>query len=483
MPLNQRVTFVALAVGVLLSACGGSGSDPEESRPQDSRTFSTGAVAPTFAPMAAAPGDVVDMSTTSRWSGVHEGAAYRVEVPANWNGKLVMYAHGYAGNGNMLGVSDPSIRRHLIQQGYAWAASSYSKNYYDVRAGVEDTKSLALAFNDIAAANKRPLAPPGKIYIMGHSMGGHVTAAAVEQEALDQANHKVKYHGAVPMCGVVGDKELFNEFGAMQMAAQALTGYTSTPREQWGSIVGPVTAQLFSQFPDGSGDTKITPTALGMSYLSIVKNLTGGERPMFTQGWAFGGSFPSTWGVAFNVDSTLDGVLTKPVIDTAGINYVIDGDPAGSAVLNTSVQRLSGDPEANRERRDGLRWVPQVNGKFSVPVVSIHTLGDLFVPFSMEQVYAQRAAAGGSSDNLVQRAIRGVSHCDFTVAEQVDAFEAMVQWESEGIKPEGDDVLTAATVAAPTYGCAFTRNVFGADDSAFVQALRAGVAQTGGTCP
>ena len=179
MPLNQRVTFVALAVGVLLSACGGSGSDPEESRPQDSRTFSTGAVAPTFAPMAAAPGDVVDMSTTSRWSGVHEGAAYRVEVPANWNGKLVMYAHGYAGNGNMLGVSDPSIRRHLIQQGYAWAASSYSKNYYDVRAGVEDTNALALAFNDIAAANKRPLAQPGKFYIMGHSMGGHVTAAAV----------------------------------------------------------------------------------------------------------------------------------------------------------------------------------------------------------------------------------------------------------------------------------------------------------------
>lgn len=483
MKLNQRATYIAVAVGVLLTACGGGGDEPEEVRPQDSRTFSTGAVAPTFAPMAAAAGDVVDMSTTSRWSGVQGGAVYRVEVPANWNGKLVMYAHGYAGTGNMLGVSDPSIRRHLIQQGYAWAASSYSKNYYDVRAGVEDTNALALAFNDIAVTNKRPLAKPGKVYIIGHSMGGHVAAAAVEQEALDQANNKVRYDGAVPMCGVVGDRELFNEFGAMQMAAQALTGYTNTPREQWGSIVGPVTAQLFSQFPTGGGDTTITPTALGMTYLSIVKHLTGGERPMFNQGWAFGGSFPSTWGVAFNVDSTLDGVLTKPAIDTTGVTYVIDGDPAASAILNAGVQRLKADPEANRERRDGLRWVPQVNGKFSVPVVSIHTLGDLFVPFGMEQTYAKRAAAGGSGGKLVQRAIRGVSHCDFTVAEQVEAFDAMIQWESAGIKPAGDDVLTAATVAAPTYGCTYTRNVFGADDSAMVKALRAGVAQTGGSCP
>ena len=52
-------------------------------------------------------------------------------------------------------------------------------------------------------------------------------------------------------------------------------------------------------------------------------------------------------------------------------------------------------------------------------MVTIHTLGDLFVPFSMEQVYQKRVAAKGNSDWLVQRAIRGISHCDFTVAEQV----------------------------------------------------------------
>ena len=58
------------------------------------------------------------------------------------------------------------------------------------------------------------------------------------------------------------------------------------------------------------------------------------------------------------------------------------------------------------------------------------------------------------------------SHCDFTVVEQVNAFKDMVTWAESGIKPAGDDVLTAATVAKPAYGCTFTINTGGVDDNA-----------------
>ena len=138
--IARRPVAVA-ALALLLTACGGGDGDttapvvPEPTRPQDGRAF-TAAAATTFDAMAAAAGDTVAMSTTSRFAGVLDGAGYRIEVPANWNGKLVMYAHGYAGEGAALGVNNPGIRRHLIQQGYAWAASSYTKNYYDVRVGV-----------------------------------------------------------------------------------------------------------------------------------------------------------------------------------------------------------------------------------------------------------------------------------------------------------------------------------------------------------
>jgi pimeloyl-ACP methyl ester carboxylesterase len=473
---------LALCSALALVACGGDDSEEvaapplaEETRPHDARVFTVDSTTTTFAAMPAATGDTVDMATTSRWAGVLSGSNYRVEVPANWNGKLVMYAHGFAGNGAALGVSNVSIRRHLIQNGYAWAASSYSKNYYDVRAGVEDTNALALAFNDIASRAGRTLAAPSRIYIMGHSMGGHITGAAIEDEAATTAKNKVKYAAALPMCGVMGDAELFNQFAAMQVTAQALAGVPAYPTNKFDDIRTLVTNALFTTFPS-------VPTAAGSKYVSVLKNITGGERPMFAQGLAFGGSFPSAWG-ALGGDGTITGILTQNVLDTSAYTYTIDGDVAGSTALNAQALKLTAAADANRLRRDGLRWIPKINGEFKIPVVSIHTLGDLFVPFSMQQVYQKRVAAKGNSAFLVQRAIRGASHCDFTIAEQVEAFEAMAKWEREGVKPAGDDVVTPATVAAPTYGCTYTRNTLGPDDGASTRALRAGILGSTPACP
>src|SRR3990167_2078961 len=336
----------ALAASLLVVACGGSDPEPvvepEETRLQDSRSFTADTTATTWAARAAATGDTVNMSPTSRWAGVLKGAAYQIEVPANWNGKLVMYAHGYRGTGAALTVGAPSIRRYLIQNGYAWAASSYSRNYYDVRAGVEDTNALALEFNKIAAANSRTLAAPSRLYITGHSMGGHITGAAIEDEAASTAINKVKYHGAVPMCGVMGDAELFNQFAAMQVTAQALAGVPSYPTAKFSEIQALVTGSLFTTFPS-------VPTAQGVKYLSVVKNITGGERPLFDQGIAFGGSFPSAYGT-FGSDGTVSGILNKNVLDTNAYTYAIDGDAAGTAGLNTTAQTMTAAAEATRPR-------------------------------------------------------------------------------------------------------------------------------------
>lgn len=473
-----RLTAVALATGLALAGCGGGDNDePEETRTQDTRNSFVPAnpAATTFDALAAAPADTVDNMTTSRWAGVLGGAAYRVEVPANWNGKLVMYAHGYAGEGNTLNITNPSIRRYLIQNGYAWAASSYSKNFYDVRAGVEDTNALALEFNKIAAAKGRTLAAPTRLYITGHSMGGHITAAAIEAEAQATANHKVRYHGAVPMCGVMGDTELFDYFAGAQVAAQALAGVPNHPFTAWPAISAQVTSALFTTFPG-------TPTATGAKFMSVVENLTGGDRPLFDLGVAVGGSFTPVWGV-FGGDGTVNGILNKSAIDTNRFTYTISGDTAGSAALNAAVQKQTAVADANRMRRDGLRWIPKANGEISIPVVTLHTLGDLYVPFSMQQIYKRRVTEKGNDRWLVQRAIRGISHCDFSVDEQAEAFDAMVKWERDGVKPMGDDVMTAATVAAPTYGCTYTRNTLGMDDSGTTRQLRQVIAAQTPACP
>ena len=453
----------ALLATTLLAACGGGDDGPEEVRPHDSRTFTVNEAGLAFGALAGATVE------TDRWVGVHKGAGYRIEVPKNWNGMLVMYAHGYAGTGPALNVSNPAIRRYLIERGYAWAASSYTKNYYDVRAGVEDTNALALAFNEIATANGRNLAKPSKVYITGHSMGGHITGAAIEEETWKTAVNRIRYNGAVPMCGVMGDTELFDYFAAYQLAAQQLAGKPATafPTTDWATIGTSVRDAMFTTF-------STVPTEAGMKLKGVVMNLTGGARPIFDQGYANTGLQGVVWGT-FGGDGTINGVLTRNPIDTRGITYQFDADPAVSAeekAFNDAIVKSVPASDANRKRSDGLRWVPKVNGEFKIPVVSIHTLGDMYVPFSMQQIYRQRVAAKGNAQWLVQRAVRAPSHCDFTVAEQEAAFEAMLLWEQQGIKPAGDDVATPAAVASPAYGCQFTVNTGGPDDNPTTVAVR-----------
>jgi hypothetical protein len=227
------------------------------------------------------------------------------------------------------------------------------------------------------------------------------------------------------------------------------------PLGDWSKVSADVTKSLFSSFPSPAAPTAaITPTAKGDKFAVAVKYLTGGERPLFNEGMSLGGSFRFAYG-GLGGDGTINGVLNKNLLT---------------------------DPAANRLRTDGLRWIPAVNGEFKVPVVSIHTLGDLYVPFAMTAAYQKRAAAKGNAGWLVQRAIRGAAHCDFTVAEQAKAFSDMVAWEQGGKRPLGDDVLNGALVAAPSYGCAHTNNSTDADDGKNVVDLRVKLTDAARAC-
>lgn len=441
----------------LLVACGGSDNGDDETaatRLQDSRSFSVDETTLPFDP-------VTGYETADQWWGTLDGAGYRVEVPQNWNGMLVMYAHGYRGTGEQLTVSNPSIREWLLANGYAWAASSYSRNYYDVQVGVEDTNKLALHFTDIAAENGRTLSEPGKIYITGHSMGGHVTAAAIEAETYATANNVVQYHGAVPMCGVVGGTYEFDyllnfTFAAQHIAHRAdnsVPALDSYPSEDFDA--GAIDAVLWSTDP--SFTQQGVTTAEGDKLAAVVETLSGGDRPIYDIGFR-GGYYDVVMGTGGR-DGTVNGILARDLSGNTGVTYHFDNDPTLTAeeiAFNSSILRVSADAGANPMRADGLRWIPKINGEFSIPVVTLHGLGDLYVPFIHEQIYRQRAASNGNDQWLVQRAIRAPGHCDFTPEEQENAFAAMVNWEQNGVRPAGDDITDSSAVSDPDYGCQFT---------------------------
>ena len=71
----------------------------------------------------------------------------------------------------------------------------------------------------------------------------------------------------------------------------------------------------------------------------------------------------------------------------------------------------------NRDPQNLDLPAPIVRGEPEIPVLSIHTTGDLFVPIEMQQIYAQEIKENDRSHLLVQRAIRDVGHCSFTSEE------------------------------------------------------------------
>ncbi len=387
---------------------------------------------------------------TLAW-GVLEGAGYRIEVPANWNGRLVMWAHGFRGTGLELTVDNHPLREFLIPNGYAWAASSYSANDYNVSAGVKDTRLLVRKF-------RRMFGEPDLTYITGASMGGHITGVSVEA-------YPNVYDGALPICGVMGDFELFDYFLDFNVAGQQLAlGESAYPVPDPLEYIAVTSQQIKAELEAVPGGWPVALNATGEGFKQLVELQSGGDRPNFDEAWAFWNSVPEFGsGIPGNFlfdlgagDGTLPG-REGIIVDNTDTVYQLDLDPAlnpAEIELNANIVRVAADPFAREAH--GLSNVPPISGDISMPVLSLHNLGDLFVPFHNQVVYANEVAYNGASDLLVQRAIRGVGHCDFTPTELVTAFVDLVGWVEFGVKPEGDVVRDPAAVAAPDYGCKFT---------------------------
>src|SRR6185369_3299082 len=228
--------------------------------------------------------------------------------------------------------------------------------------------------------------------------------------------------------------------------------------------------QVLSELPElGTGFVSGNPAAVsltpaGQAWAGTVQQRTGGTRPGFASGFAFWSSIsfapltnvPFLFGVYPGLTGGTVGIADGNLVDNRFTTYRIeDGHgfltPAERA-LNRSVLRVAPTTSAD----PGLAGVPKVFGDPRIPVLSVHDIGDLFVPFSMEQIYAQRVAAHGQSRLFVSRAIRGVGHCDFTQTEFQRGFADLVTWVRTGHRPAGDRVTDARVVASPTFGCRFT---------------------------
>ncbi|MGW4298065.1 alpha/beta hydrolase family protein, partial [Micromonospora chersina] len=380
---------------------------------------------------------VVDGAATTVRQGVHEHAGYVIETPARWNGDLVMWAHGYRGQGTVLSPEPPGydLRQRLLAQGYAWASSSYDRNGYDIRSGVLGTRALADFFADTVKRPKR-------VYIAGVSMGGHIIGRSLEQ-------YPGYYDGALPMCGVLGDHELFDFFLDYNLVAQALAGVPAypTPDDYLTNAVPRIQVALgLAGLKPGGPDTT---NDLGKQLRAITVERSGGPRPGADAAFAVWKDF------LFSITTTDGGDSPAQRPGQLATNLPTRYSPNSPVNVNATVQRVA--PENLRQRLSPtLTEVPRISGRPTVPVLSLHDLGDLFVPFSMEQAYARDAAWHGRSRLVVQRAVRAAQHCEFSAAEAGAAWDDLVSWVRTGKRPAGDAVTDREAVAAPDFGCRFS---------------------------
>lgn len=358
---------------------------------------------------ALAPGGTVH-------TGMLGNAAYAIEMPAQWNGELVLWAHGFAGFDTVVTVDPPpaAFRRLWLEQGYAWAASSYSENGYVPGIGADDT----LALREQVA---RQFGTPKRTYIVGASMGGNVVALSLE-------HFPDTYDGGLAVCGALAGQEQIDYLLSWSLLGEAVSGVqlpigTSAP-------MLPALLTL-----SGKLGSATAPTVEGQQYISAIRALSGGPRPFFVEGFAL--QVTANFGFALADPGRLS--LPFQAATNEGVRYGIDGSLGLSeAALNAKVRRFA--PVAGARDAAAHPDAVPTSGRISDPLLTLHNTGDLFVPISMEQSYLAKVKAAGKGDLLVQRAIRAAGHCVFTEAEQRAAWNDLAAWVRDGKKPAGEDL-------------------------------------------
>jgi dienelactone hydrolase len=360
--------------------------------------------------------------------GKYDGGIYRVEIPDKWNGEFVLYAHGFVSNagqnGSNLRVGNDPIREHLIQNGFAWAASSYRCNGYVPGQGLVDTIALTDIFTK--ANNGRA---PQRTYLTGTSMGGHVTLLGMQE-------FPTSFAGGLAMCPA--GSELFDYFAAVSAAAEVITGVQFS-RETLQQDAARIT-DIVGKPPDY--------TDKGRALASVEIQISGGARPFAMEGLntRFNANYATSQTALVGIDTP-----GNRAVDTARLKYAIDpGFGVSAEELNAKARRKAADSQARSANGQYEEVVP-FDGKIERPLLTMHGTGDLFVPVFIEQGLKRAVSASGNDRLLTQRLYRIGNHCQFSQPEMIRAFDDLVKWVRDGVKPEGDDVLGDLTDAGKKF--------------------------------
>lgn len=360
-----------------------------------------------MAPLVAGLGSAVCLQSNLTTGTQASGAQYVLYMPESscWNGDVVVYAHGYVQPGVPLGIPQDQLSIGSISLpgiinllGYAFAASTFSKNGLAIVEGVNDTR-------DLVQSVLNPQLNPNHVYLIGVSEGGLVTALSAEQ-------FPNLYNSAGAACGPIGSfqsqldylddfRVIFDYFfpgvipgNALNIPPQVMSG--------WESVYVPaITAALAANPQAASQLIKVTQAAVTTDPATIAETAVA-----------------VLW---YNVFGTADAVAALGGQPYDNHDRVYSGS-SNDTLLNQKVERYTASPVALA----AVAAHYETTGRVHIPLLTIHTTGDPVIPYWHEILYTAKTLEARTFLDRLDMPVPSYGHCVFSAPDVLAAFSLIV---------------------------------------------------------
>ncbi|MGC4054803.1 MAG: prolyl oligopeptidase family serine peptidase [Paludibaculum sp.] len=364
-----------------------------------------------------------------------DGARFKIRVPANWNGTLLMYVQGtkVAAAAEPMVVppvvpgSLPTLEDTLLARGYALAASEIGTVDMQAKESVEDTLALAAYF-------RGRIGDPKRIVVWGTSLGGAVSIKMIE-------DYPRAFDGAIATCApAAGFARGMDRNLDFSVAYASAFGW---PAEKWGPVGDLRDGLIFGVdvLPNANVPRADGTNRGGWEFIRLVLGISSeafwATNPVFGQpGWLLN-LFQAT-----ATRALVEGYAAGPFTQNLNHVYTLTSEERSYLVgLGVNPDELLARMNAMTnihaaafareyvERYGGLR------GLLRRPVLTVHNTADNVADVRHEGEYRTQVEWWGVTDRLAQAFVSSPGHCAFTSAQLLAALDAMEQWLETGTKP------------------------------------------------
>ncbi len=349
------------------------------------------------------------------------GVPYRIRVPANWNGTLLVYAHGYTGsNPPALALQIADVNT-LLSRGFALAASKFGGTGWNVKEGMQNTANLTAAFRDMVGHPKRTI-------MWGGSMGGLMTLGMIEK-------FPGLYDGAIALCPPAAGTPRRFDLG-LDIALAYAVAFGWNP--EWGTP-GDIrddlnfAIEVLPYIPPAATNDQIGR----WEFIRLLNKM-----PIDSY-YAPLNFRVSNMNFALAVRAELEHRAGGPIAENIGRVYTLSDadkaivrgygvDPDSLLAQMNTLTIYAAAPNA----RNYVEHYVNPTGRITRPVITLHTKGDSLAIPSHESAYRAVVEQHGNGNLLVQQFTDGMAHCYFTSAQDIAAVDAMMHWLDTGNRPD-----------------------------------------------